>query len=180
MRNPRLKGEYFNNETLEGPPALVRVDPRVNFLWGDAGYAANAPADHFSVRWTGNFTPKKSGDYSFYTNSDDGVRLFLDEQQVINDWQRHSETVNSYVAHLEGGQVYRVRLEYFEAAGGATIGFAVTPTEQWIGRATRDLAKHADAIILCVGFDQNSESEGADRTFRLPPGQEALIQQITQ
>ena len=175
-----LKGEYFNNESLEGTPALVRVDPRVDFQWGDASYAATGPTDHFSVRWTGNFIPKKSGDYSFYTNSDDGVRLYLDEQAVINDWQRHAETVNSYAAHLEAGQAYKIRLEYFEAVGGATIGFAVSPTEQWIGSATKALAKNADAVILCVGFDPNTESEGSDRTFRLPAGQEALIHQISE
>ncbi|MBI3477717.1 MAG: glycoside hydrolase family 3 C-terminal domain-containing protein [Acidobacteria bacterium] len=175
-----LKGEYFNNETLEGKPALVRVDPRVDFQWGDASYGANGPVDHFSVRWTGSFIPKQSGDYSFYTNSDDGVRLFIDEQQVISDWQRHSETVNSYAAHLEAGQEYKIRLEYFEAVGGATIGFAVSPTGKWIGSATKALAKNADAVILCVGFEPNTESEGSDRTFRLPAGQEALIHQISE
>lgn len=174
-----LKGEYFNNENLEGTPALVRTDPHVDFHWGDGSYAPNAPADHFSARWTGYFVPKKSGNYTFYTNSDDGVRLYLDEEQLINDWQRHSETVNSYVRRLEAGKPYKIRLEYFEMVGAATVGFGISATELSVGRATKALADKADVVILCVGFDSSTETEGADRTFQLPAGQDELIREIT-
>ena len=174
-----LKAEYFNNQELEGTPALVRTDQHIAFHWGDGSYTANGPIDHFSARWTGYFVPKNSGDFSFYTNSDDGVRLYVDEKRVIDDWQRHSETVNSYVAHLEAGHVYKLRLEYFEMVGAATVGFGVGPTELSIGRATKSLAEKADAVILCVGFDPSNESEGSDRTFQLPAGQDELIRQIS-
>jgi len=174
-----LKAEFFNNENLEGAPTLVRTDPHIDFHWGDGSYAANQPVDHFSARWTGYFVPKKSGDYTFYTNSDDGVRLYLDDERVIDDWQRHSETVNSYVRRLEAAKPYNIRLEYFEMVGTATIGFGITATELAVGRETKALAEKADAVILCVGFDPSTETEGADRAFQLPPGQDELIQQIT-
>jgi beta-glucosidase len=173
-----LKAEFFNNENLEGPPTLVRTDSHVDFHWGDGSYAANQPVDHFSARWTGYFVPKKSGNYSFYTNSDDGVRLYLDDERVIDDWQRHSETVNSYVRRLEADKPYKIRLEYFEMVGSATVGFGITATELAVGRETRALAEKVDAVILCVGFDPSTETEGADRTFQLPAGQDELIQQI--
>jgi beta-glucosidase len=99
-----LTGEYFNNESLQGPPALVRTDVRVDFHWGDGSSVEKGPVDNFSARWSGYFVPKESGEYTFYTNSDDGVRLFLDDRQVINDWQRHAETLNSYVAWLEAAR----------------------------------------------------------------------------
>lgn len=173
-----LKGEYFNNESLEGAPALVRTDPHIDFHWGDGSYTANAPVDHFSARWTGYFVPQQSGDYTFYTNSDDGVRLYLDEEQVINDWQRHSETVNSYVRRLEAGKPYKIRLEYFERVGAATVGFGISATELSVALAAKALAEKADVVILCVGFDSSTETEGADRTFQLPAGQDELIRQI--
>jgi beta-glucosidase len=174
-----LKAEFFNNENLEGTPTLVRTDSHVDFHWGDGSYAANQPVDHFSARWTGYFVPRKSGDYTFYTNSDDGVRLYLDDERVIDDWQRHSETVNSYVRRLEAAKPYKIRLEYNEMVGTATVGFGITATELAVGRETKALAEKADAVILCVGFDPSTETEGADRTFQLPSGQDELIQQIT-
>jgi beta-glucosidase len=174
-----LNGEYFNNENLEGAPALVRTDPHVDFHWGDGSYAANEPVDHFSARWTGYFVPNKSGDYTLYTNSDDGVRLYLDDERVIDDWQRHSETVNSCVRRLESGRPYKIKLEYFERVGTATVGLGVSAIELGVGRETKALAAKADVVILCVGFDPATETEGSDRTFVLPAGQDELIQQIT-
>ena len=174
-----LKGEYFSNENLEGAPVLVRTDPLIDFKWGDGSFAPGQPADHFSARWTGYFVPPKSDDYKFYSSADDGVRLYIDEERVIDDWQHHAETLKTYAAHLEAGHSYKIRLEYFEAVGSATMGFGVIGAEASIGRETKALAAKADAVILCVGFDPSSESEGSDRTFRLPGGQDELIRQIS-
>jgi beta-glucosidase len=173
-----LKGEYFNNENLEGTPALVRTDNRVAFEWGEGSYTDGGPTDHFSARWTGVFIPHSSDDYKFYVSADDGVRLYIDDGKVIDDWLRHSETLDTYTVHLDAGQPYRVRLEYFEAVGTATARFGVASSEQLLGANTKAVVEKADAVILCLGFDPASESEGADRTFRLPGGQDSLAQQI--
>src|SRR5580693_4748630 len=174
-----LKGEYFSNEELRGPPALVRTDQHVDFDWGEGSFAPNQPVDHFSIRWTGYFVPQKSGDYKFFTSADDGARLYIGDETLIDDWQRHSQTVDSGTKHLEAGQPYKIRLEYFEAVGSAIIGFGVTRAESFIGTKTKALAAKADAVVICVGFDPKTESEGADRTFQLPGGQDELIQQIS-
>ena len=174
-----LKGEYFPNDNLHGPPVLVRTDKHVDFKWQEGSFAPNQPIDHFSVRWTGYFVPAKSADYKFYTSADDGVRLFLDDKPVIDDWQLHSETQDTYGKRLEGGHPYKIRLEYFEAVGGATIGFAVTRAEDYVGRETKALASNADVAIVCVGFNPATETEGEDRTFTLPGGQDELIRQIS-
>jgi len=176
---PGLKGEYFNNQDLEGSPALLRTDRLVRFDWGEGSYSADGPVDHFSARWTGYFIPKTSDDYKFYTSADDGVRLFIDDEQVINDWQRHAETLNSYTRHLEGGHGYKIRLEYFEAVGSASVSLGVASAREFVGRETKAIAAKADVAIVCVGFDPSSESEGSDRTFGLPPGQDELIRQIS-
>jgi beta-glucosidase len=173
-----LKGEYFSNEDLQGPPALVRTDKHVQFNWGEGSFAASQPDDHFSVRWSGYFVPKKTADYKFFSSADDGVRLYLDDQRAIDDWQPHSETMDSYSRHLDAGHPYKIRFEYFESVGSATVGFGVIGADAAIGHETKALAAKSDAVIVCVGFDPASEAEGADRTFALPGGQDELIRQI--
>jgi beta-glucosidase len=174
-----LKGEYFDNEELRGTPAMVRTDQHIHFDWGEGSFAEGHPVDHFSVRWTGYFIPKKSGDYKFFTSADDGVRLYIDDQNLIDDWLPQSQTVESGAKRLEAGKAYKVRLEYFEDVGSAIVGFGVTPAESFIGRSTKAIAAKADAVIICVGFDPKTEGEGADRTFQLPGGQDELIRQIS-
>jgi beta-glucosidase len=173
-----LKGEYFNNDSLQGDPALVRTDEKIGFRWGEGSYINNGPVDHFSVRWTGYFVPRADDDYKFYVSADDGVRLYVNDQRVIDDWQRHGETLDTYAAHLDAGKPYKIRLEYFEAVGTATARFGIAAATKGLGEGTRALAAKADAVILCMGFDPSSESEGGDRTFRLPAGQDTFIQQI--
>jgi beta-glucosidase len=173
-----LKGEYFTNEDLSGEPALVRTDKTVDFQWGEGSFADGQPVDHFSARWTGYFTPKAEDDYRFYTSADDGVRLYIDEEVAINDWKRHGETLNTFVKHLLAGKAYKIRLEYFENVGAATVRFGIGTTAFHLSAEMKKMAAGADAVILCMGFSPNSESEGNDRTFHLPSGQNAIIQQL--
>ena len=175
-----LKGEYFNNEELQGEPALMRSDERVDFHWGEGSYADNGPVDHFSARWTGYYVPQTEDDYKFYVSADDGVRLYINDTRVIDDWQRHSETLDIFSKHLQAGKLYKIRLEYFENVGTATVRFGVAAPTRALDAETKALASKADAVILCVGFDPATESEGGDRTFRLPGGEDALIQQIAE
>jgi beta-glucosidase len=73
----------------------------------------------------------------------------------------------------------RIRFEYFEAVGTATARFGVINVEQSIGPEVKAMAAKADVAIICVGFSPSTESEGGDRTFGLPGGQDALIRQIS-
>ncbi len=174
-----LRGEYFSNQELKGAAALTRVDPRVHFDWGEGSFAPGQPVDHFSVRWTGYFVPKVTADYQFFSSADDGVRLYVGDDRVIDDWQPHAQTVDTGIRHFEAGQPYKIRFEYFEDVGSAIVGFGVTRADAFAGIKTRALAAKADAVVLCVGFDPKTESEGSDRSFQLPGGQDELIRQIT-
>jgi beta-glucosidase len=174
-----LKGEYFDNEDLKGTPVLVRTDRHVHFDWGEGSFAPGQPVDHFAIRWTGYFIPKESGDYQFFTSADDGVRLYIDDERTIDDWLPHSQTLDTCNKHLEGGQAYKIRLEYFDSVSTAIVGFGVTRADSYVGNKTKALAAKADAVIVCVGFDDKTEGEGFDRRFQLPGGQDELIRQIS-
>lgn len=108
-----LTGAYFANATLTGTAALTRVDPTVNFNWvGSPG--TGVPADNFSTRWTGFVTPKYSQTYTFYTNSDDGVRLWVNGVQLVNNWTDHGAVENSGRIALTAGRKYSIKVEYYD------------------------------------------------------------------
>ena len=73
----RWQGEYFNNMTLSGTPALVRTDEAINFNWGgESPHPGTISSDNFSVRWTGNIDGAP-GQYKFIMSTDDGGRLWV-------------------------------------------------------------------------------------------------------
>ncbi len=114
-----LNGDYFTGTTLT-TKVLTRTDANVDFNWGTAAPAAGVPADNYSVRWTGQVSPRFTGSTTFYTVSDDGVRLWVNGQQLVNNWTNHGATENSGSITLSAGQKYDIKLEYYEATGGAT------------------------------------------------------------
>lgn len=113
-----LLGEYYDNANFTGTRE-IRTDPTVNFDWGTGSPAAGIGADTFSVRWTGEIVPRFSGAYTFYTTSDDGVRLWVNGQLIINNWTIHAPTVDQGNISLTAGQRYSIRMELYEEGGGA-------------------------------------------------------------
>jgi hypothetical protein len=119
-----LTGRYFNdpaNGTRFTTLVLTRVDPTVNFNWAAGAPGGGVTANNFSVRWTGSVQAPVSGAYRFSTVSDDGIRLWVNGQQVINNWTDHGATTNTSAAiTLTAGVRYTITLEYYERAGDAT------------------------------------------------------------
>ncbi|MGH7961645.1 MAG: PA14 domain-containing protein, partial [Candidatus Binatia bacterium] len=109
------RGEYFSSINLTGSP-VVREDTAINFNWGAGTPMAGLPADDFSVRWTRPLY-FEAGRYRFTTESDDGVRLFVDGALVIDQWREMAARYSSEL-YLAAG-THTVRLEYFEQRGGA-------------------------------------------------------------
>jgi hypothetical protein len=118
-----LKGQYFDNEDFTGS-VVERVDPGVDFTWEGVSPAAGIEPHTFSIRWTGTVTPRYSERYTFTTRSDDGVRLWVNGQKVIDHWTDHSARLDSGEIDLQAGTPYDIKLEYYERAGRATIGLA--------------------------------------------------------
>ena len=112
-------GDYFANPTLSGAPALSRYDDAINFDWKDGQPASEIPKDNFSARWVRDewFA---GGTYRFEVLSDDGVRMWVGDQLLIDEWRdRWADPI--FVDQYIPAGTYRVRVEYYERTAEATI-----------------------------------------------------------
>jgi hypothetical protein len=125
------RGEYFANRWLAEAPVLIRQDAAVDFNWGSGSPGTGVPADNFSARWQ-RYVSFDANTYRFTVFTDDGVRLWVDDKLLIEAWQ--DPQVTTYSADISLAQGYhRVRLEYYEASGGAAVRLSwgtntITPT----------------------------------------------------
>lgn len=116
-----LLGTYFANANLTSPATYTQDDQQINFSWGAGAPSSQLPVDNFSTRWTGYVYVDTPGQYTFFTESDDGVRVTLNGKQVINNWTQHATTENSASLYLNNGIGYPIQIEYNELAGASTI-----------------------------------------------------------
>ncbi len=124
-----LKGDYYNNADFTGF-ALSRIDGEVNFNWDNGSPDPAIEADTFSVRWTGQVEPRFSETYTFYTQSDDGVRLWVNGILLVDNWTTHAPTENSGTISLTAGTRYQIQMDYFEGGGGAVAGLSWSSASQ--------------------------------------------------
>ncbi|MEH2322498.1 MAG: PA14 domain-containing protein [Nostoc sp.] len=108
-----LKAEYYDNIDFTNLKQ-TRTDATVNFNWGTGSPDPSIGAETFSARWTGQVEAKYSETYNFYSTADDGVRLWVNGQQIINKFVDQSATESSGAIALVAGQKYDIKLEYYE------------------------------------------------------------------
>ena len=116
--SPGLKGEYFTNTALIGTPTLSRIDPNVNFNWSGTTPGGGIPANNFAVRWTGNITVGTQAT-TLSVLSDDGVRLYLDGNKVLDNWGPLASDLAPASIALAPGTTHSLRLEYLQLNGDA-------------------------------------------------------------
>jgi len=114
-----LKGQYYNNIDFTALKK-TRTDATVNFDWGTGSPVAGMQGDTFSVRWTGEVQAQFTESYTFYTITDDGVRLWVNGQLIIDKWFDQGATEWSGVIALAAGQSYTIQMDYFENGGNAS------------------------------------------------------------
>jgi len=116
---PDWRGEYWSNRSLSGNPALVRNDAAIDFKWGQGAPAAGLPADNFSARWT-RAAKFESATYRFHVLVDDGARLWVDDQMIVDTWRDGAaREVTADYALAQG--THRLRFEFYERTGEARI-----------------------------------------------------------
>jgi beta-glucosidase len=198
-----LKGEYFNNRDCTGQPSLTRTDARIAFRWDrgsptdDLVAQGQLPAsraigsDNFCVRWTGQLLPPKSGAYEITVGANDGFRLFIDGNVVIDNWELNARMQSkSATVQLEAGKPHDMKLEYFEDIRDAEVRLAWRlPGAKPPFEEALDIAKTADAIVYVGGLTGDVEGEemkvnfpgfaGGDRTdLHLPATQQKLLEAL--
>lgn len=112
--NGGLTGQYYSG-TEFSELLMTRVDKAIAFDWANSGPLL---IDQFSVRWTGKVVAPQTGTYTFYTETDDGVRLWVNNQLLVDAWFEAVQTNQGSIT-LQAGQQYDIRMDYFEAFGGA-------------------------------------------------------------
>jgi len=123
-RGGGLHGAYFKAPDAEFDSSAVftRIDSVIQFNWAlDAPDNELLEGDFFAIRWTGGLRVLQSGEYTFYTTSDDGVRLWVDDQLVIDQWIPQGPTEHQGRIQLQAGRSAPIKLEYFERQGGAMV-----------------------------------------------------------
>lgn len=136
-----LLGQYFANQlmTFVPPPALVRTDAVVNFNWNTVSPDPGIPTTDYTVRWTGMVQPQFNETYTFSTTTDDGVRLWVNGQLLIDEWVDQAPTTWSGSIALQAQQYYNIQMDYYQNQGGAVASLswaspstpqAILPTSQ--------------------------------------------------
>ena len=171
-----LQGEYFANVRMEGAPAIRRIDPRLEFRWATGSPAPGFPDDQFSTRWTGSLVASRSGRYSLSLSSNDGGRLYLDDQLLVDLWADHATLTGAAAVELKAGEPRRLRVEHYESRGHADVRLGWRRIEEGTLREAVEAARRADVAVVFAGLSEATETEALDRPdLHLPAGQDELI-----
>ena len=173
-----LKGEYFDNIKLEGHPKESRIDDKIEFGWTLYSPHKDLAYDWYSVRWTGKIkAPSSTGIYQIGVEGNDGYRLYLDGQLIIDNWKKQTEQTILKEFYFEADKTYDIKLEFFESAGNANIKLVwdVTTENKW-QQQIEEAVKAAQNSDIAVVFAGIHEGEFQDRAMLSLPGhQEEMI-----
>jgi lysophospholipase L1-like esterase len=168
-----IKGEYFSGQDF-GELITTRVDAAVDFNWQEGIPAAGIPQDDFSVRWSGWIVPEYSEIYTFYTVADDGIRLYVNGELLVNDWQGGAAREKSGNIRLEAGAHYPILVEYFDnvRAAEATLFWSsdsvakqiIAPEFYYV--PVSEAAQLPEITYILPLGDSITESNGSHNSYR--------------
>ncbi|MEG1591052.1 glycoside hydrolase family 3 N-terminal domain-containing protein [Chryseobacterium sp.] len=176
-----LKGNYFSNSDLKGNPAFEKQDEQLNFKW--TLYSPNPEKlqpDNYSVRWTGKLEAPNSGKYKLGLRGNDGFRLYLNGNLLIDNWEKLSYSTKTVELDFNKGQKSDIIVEFYENRGEANIELVWNYglNNPWVDFNTAfNLAQDTDYIIIVAGIH---EGEFQDRSsLSLPGNQEQFIEGVS-
>ncbi len=153
-----LRGEYFANTDLSGSPATITHGP-VNYFWGWGSPAPDIPTDNFSARWTGWVVPQTGGYHAFHTFAYGGVRLWVNDQMVIDNWGENFGAQNQGGVWLDAGVAVSIRLEYYSGSYVSIAGISLGWTD-------------GDPYnVVTIPMSQMINSDGGEGGMRIIPQQ---------
>jgi beta-glucosidase len=181
---PGFKAAFYNKRWPEGKPDFETTIPRLNRVFSDSlpGIARN----NFFARFSGFLKVQKAGTYRFVVSGDGGYRLTVGDKTVAGSWGSPNETVRSAMVALEAGREYPIELGYMQRHNSGVIRLGYDAPDA-VERKFADIrarvlatVRSNDCVVLSLGFNSESESEGSDRTFQLPPEQERLARDVAE
>jgi len=176
-----LKANYYNNITLEGEPALSRIDANIDFRWTLFSPDQNKiDYDYYSARWTGKLVAPQTGTIDIGIKGDDGYRLYINNELIIDNWNKQTVQQITKPFYFQKDQNYDIKVEFYETTGNVWFKLIwnagiKNDWERKIAEAVAK-AKQSEVAIVCVGIE---EGEFRDRAYLSLPGyQEALINAV--
>ena len=176
-----IRANYFRGIDLTGAPMITRIDDRVDFDWTLYGPDPRLPYDHFGVIWEGVIKPDKDYYCTIGIKGNDGYRLYINGELLIDRWNEQTSTTTSEYVELTAGKAVELRIEYRERSGNARFQLVWDTGESEARERSiddaKDLAEGCDLIVAVVGIE---EGEFRDRSeLNLPGYQEWLINMLT-
>lgn len=175
-----LTGSYFDNTELSGEAICEKKNETIDFHWTLYSPDEKLKADHYSVCWTGELSVPESGTFLIGLEGNDGYRLFLNDEVLINRWEKQSYHTDLVKYTFKKGEKYAIRIEFHEtqSEGKIRLIWNATIKTDWKKeiRKSIKLAKKAAIAIVVAGI---TEGEFLDRaSLKLPGHQEELIQEL--
>ncbi|MCL5006464.1 MAG: glycoside hydrolase family 3 C-terminal domain-containing protein [Acidobacteria bacterium] len=176
--HPGLTQEDFDSRTFAGQPIQTHV-VRGAYFWHSSRIMPLSP-NVVAVRWAGYYTAKTSGPQEFIVGSigRDSYQLYVNNKMVLEGLPARGEP-QSIDIDMQQGQSVPVRLDYLPESARIQAGFNALPAADLIRPNVKSLARRANVVILSVGFSPETEGEGHDRTYGLPPGQVQMIKEVS-
>ena len=185
-----LMGEYFRGKELQGEPALVRTDPKIDFSWGWAAPCREVDKGDYSVRWTGEVKPPVSGEYEIGVYcTGGGVRFYLDGELLIDRWgdpdnESFEAAFQQISEHtrikMETGVPREVRVDFHKKANRNSIRleWKMPGKPDPIAESVK-VAGESDVAIVFAGLSNLYEGGLQDReSLSLPEPQDELIRAV--
>nr|MBP6358729.1 glycoside hydrolase family 3 C-terminal domain-containing protein [Sediminibacterium sp.] len=175
-----LTAQYFNGIEFGNNPTLQRIDKTINFHWTISTPDQAINPEFFCAKWTGNIRAPKTGTYKIGLSGNDGFKLYINNQLIINNWDKQSFHTSLVDYNFTAGNNYPIRVEFKEPNGNSTIKLiwnvdVVNTVEEKITEAVA-VAQKSKVAVVVVGLE---EGEFRDRaSLQLPGEQEQLIQRV--
>jgi hypothetical protein len=156
------QAEYWSNTALDGQPAVERDETGLDHNWDDDAPVAGIDDDTFSARWE-TAAALDPGIYAFSVTADDGVRVYVDDQLLIDEWQEQSaSTYTAFFTVSDADDVTSFRVEYFEAYGNAVLTASWEPFNMDVSADDTWTGVYYDNISLTPPIEATDEREELD------------------
>lgn len=187
---PGVKAEYFNNEKLEGTPAVIQTENDIDHYWAEGQTPANGIGTiHYSARYTTMLKADKTETMNFEIEGDDGYRLYINDSLLVNSWLRNRWGAKQFTYMVQQGEQYKIVVEFYQNEGNASIKLKSGNYIKTDFAALSQRLKDVDAIVFAGGISPQLEGEempvnfpgfnGGDRTsILLPAVQTELLKML--